>query len=520
MSVEQLQDSYRNNIVKAAVVKQLSGTDIVKVKFYDLRGRTVFSTEPSQVGQDKIHSYGVSKALEQRTITQIGHRDAFMAIQGKISDRDLLATYLPIYDDSSNPELMGVMELYRDVTPILQQIGTNRIQTLLTISTILGILYILLTVLIYKSDKIIFRQELELQKSQANYKQQAEDLQIAIDELKQTQQQLIHQEKMSALGKLVAGIAHEINTPLGAIQASVSNTNQGISEIITDLPMLEQHLNPSEQELFFNLINTGAKQKSCNIPAEKRAIKKRLRNELEKHNIEKARNLTDTLTDIGIYDNISTFIPLVRHSQASWILDLAYNFTSLIRSNHLITNSVTRASKIVLALKSYARQDLRGEIELANIVDGIETVLEIFSNQLKYNIDVRRQYQKIPEIWCHPDELIQVWTNLIQNSIQAMAGQGKLAIALENDSDWVKVHITDSGCGVPPDLQHKIFEPFFTTKPSGEGSGLGLHISQKILTKHNGGIQFQSQSGQTTATVWLPIEAQTTKAVPNQKTTN
>ncbi|VEP11631.1 Sensor protein ZraS (fragment) [Hyella patelloides LEGE 07179] len=116
-----------------------------------------------------------------------------------------------------------------------------------------------------------------------------------------------------------------------------------------------------------------------------------------------------------------------------------------------------------------------------------------------------RQYQPIPKIWCHPDELIQVWTNLIQNAIHAMEQKGTLIITIKQEDDWIKVQITDSGCGIPSEFQDKIFEPFFTTKSAGEGSGLGLHISQKILIKHEGRLEFTSQSGQTTATVWLPI---------------
>ena len=162
-------------------------------------------------------------------------------------------------------------------------------------------------------------------------------------------------------------------------------------------------------------------------------------------------------------------------------------------------------------------------------------MLQIYHNQIKKDIKVIREYQDVPEIWCYPDELMQVWTNLIHNGIQAMKGKGTLKIAIyrqdssakdipisdrqtllesvlispgdfsNSDWDFLKLEITDSGCGIPPESQTKIFEPFYTTKPAGEGSGLGLHISQQVINKHQGGIGVRSQPGKTTFTVWLPI---------------
>ncbi len=135
----------------------------------------------------------------------------------------------------------------------------------------------------------------------------------------------------------------------------------------------------------------------------------------------------------------------------------------------------------------------------------METVLEIYHNQLKQNIEVVRNYQVIPQIWCYSDELIQVWTNLIHNGIQAMKGGGTLTLATALENEIIKVEITDSGSGIPLEIKEKIFEPFFTTKPRGEGSGLGLHISKKIVDKHQGTIIVDSQPGQTKFSILLPL---------------
>jgi signal transduction histidine kinase len=141
-------------------------------------------------------------------------------------------------------------------------------------------------------------------------------------------------------------------------------------------------------------------------------------------------------------------------------------------------------------------------------------VLDLYHNQLKQGIEVIRDFQDIPPIWCFPDELIQVWTNLIYNAIQAMGGVGTLKLSMWTINTTVWVSITDSGCGIPPELQAKIFEPFFTTKPMGEGSGLGLDIVKKIVEKHHGSLTVQSKPGETTFQVRLSINA----LQPPQKT--
>ena len=185
-------------------------------------------------------------------------------------------------------------------------------------------------------------------------------------------------------------------------------------------------------------------------------------------------------------------------------MSLAYNLTRLFANNQTIITSVEKASKVVFALKNYAHFDTSGNKQLVQIKNGIETVLEIYHNQLKRNIKVIRNYQDIPQIWCYPDELIQVWTNLIQNAIQAMQDRGRLTISTRLENRSVKVEIWDSGSGIPPDIKDRIFEPFFTTKAIGEGSGLGLHISKQIIDKHQGTIDVTSKPGQTKFTICLP----------------
>ncbi|NJR23358.1 MAG: GHKL domain-containing protein [Richelia sp. CSU_2_1] len=218
------------------------------------------------------------------------------------------------------------------------------------------------------------------------------------------------------------------------------------------------------------------------------------------------RRIADTLTDMGVYRDIEAFLPLLKGVDAEWALQLAYNLARLQTNSNNINTAVERAAKIVFALKSYARYDSSGAKQLSNVTDGIETVLELYRNQLKKGIEVLREYQPVPQIMCYPDELMQVWTNLIYNAIQAMRDRGTLTINVSDRGDLVVVEVTDSGCGIPPEIKNKIFEPFFTTKPAGEGSGLGLDIVKKIVDKHRGQIEVESEPGLTAFRVLLPKE--------------
>lgn len=330
-----------------------------------------------------------------------------------------------------------------------------------------------------------------------------------LEELRYTQDELIQSEKMAALGQLIAGVAHEINTPLGAIRSS----NDYISSIVARLDQLPHYFNQlpeAHKALFLQLLQHAF---DPNPPPrfsvkEERQFKRKLIQDLEQYQIPKAAVIADKLVDMAIHQLQPEWPAVLGSEQGDALIQRVHELSGLYRRTKTIKQATDQAAKVVFALKSYAHYDHSGNKVSSRISDGMETVLTLYFNQLKQGVEVIRHYDDtLPPIFCYADELNQVWTNLIHNALQAMNYKGTLTITIEShpDQNQVMIRINDTGCGIDPVIQDKIFQPFFTTKAAGEGSGLGLNIVQKIIAKHEGQISLESQPGNTTFTILLPL---------------
>ena len=278
-----------------------------------------------------------------------------------------------------------------------------------------------------------------------------------------------------------------------------------LHDALASMPNLFHSLDQDSLELFLRLINHANEPKTVLSTREERTIVRDLTVQLEQLNIEHAQNRAALLVQLNAQDALPNWMPLLRHPEGNLILDTANNMGIIISSINNINMAVDRVVKIIGALKSFTHFDATAEPIEASLQQGIETVITIYQGQLRQGVELVRHYQQIAPLPCLPDELHQVWTNLIHNALQAMNHQGTLSISIARVDDEAVVSVGDSGCGIPDNIRNKIFDVFFTTKVAGEGSGLGLDIVKKIVDKHHGRIEVQSEVGVgTTFSVYLP----------------
>lgn len=329
--------------------------------------------------------------------------------------------------------------------------------------------------------------------------------------LRETQSGLQQVEKMAQLGTLTAGVAHELNNPAAAIQRGEQQLHQALADLGDAQARLEELELTADQKTLTSALEQEAIDRSASLP-ELDALTRSDRAEefeqwLQTHNGQSAASLAPALVDLGYTaENFDKLTKGFAEGQVPTVLTWLANTYNVHRLLGEIGQGARRISAIVKALKSYSYLD-QAPIQAVDLKAGIEDTLLILGNKLRRGITVKREYaDDLPSIQGYGSELNQVWTNLLDNAIDALNGKGEVLIQTKRDGDWAVVAIEDNGPGIPKEIQSRVFDAFFTTKSPGKGTGLGLNISYNIVVyKHRGDIILFSEPGKTRFEVWLPI---------------
>ena len=331
--------------------------------------------------------------------------------------------YLPIIDNSG--KIFQVVIVSKDITDDMQ-----------------------------KSEKIKFLNK-KLHDTVRQIQTKNEELQNTLEILKTTQSQILFSEKMASVGQLAAGVAHEINNPVGFVSSNLST----LSDYQNDINKLIEH---------YKKFITNLKDAAKNLPF---PIEKKI-------------------------DQIET---LEKEIDIDFILDDVMNLVGECK------DGTERIKNIVLDLKDFAHPG-EDKLKFTDINNGIESTLNVVRNELKYKTVVTKDYGDLPLVECYPQQLNQVFMNIFVNAAQAIEKQGEIRITTRGIDDCIEIKISDTGSGIPKENLSKIFDPFFTTKDVGKGTGLGMNIAYNIIKKHKGTIDVESTVGEgTTFTIRIPV---------------
>lgn len=351
-------------------------------------------------------------------------------------------------------------------------------------------------------------------------------------ELESAQSQLVQSEKMAMLGVMAAGVAHEINTPSSVISGAVDNIEKNLAALFYSA---EPEAAPALREKLAELaprVMLAVQERTARAPLSAFKRKRELGAVFDGAGLPLAREFAAFFVENGLFappENADEAAAreflndsLVRELQAAlqgasesaqrYALRIVTEAGACARNVQNIRNAIRNIVRIVRALKSYSHLDQSEQTE-ADVREGLENTLVILGSVMKSQVEVERDYAEVPAILCNPDELNQVWTNLVTNAYHALKGRADARIRISVrparllDAPAIAVSVTDNGPGIPEKVLPRIWDPFFTTKDQGEGSGLGLGIVKGIVEKHHGRIDVTtSGEGGAEFTVLLPVE--------------
>lgn len=452
----------------ARVYDMMKKSTVFKIKVFDLRGITVYSSEHKQIGEDKVNNAGWKGAVSGKPTSELTHRKTFSAFEGTVENRDLISSYLPVLQPGSQ-KIVGVFEVYSDVTPFLNQIketsarinrataedharlesvaeanlekvSDDSLRGVVIVFTVLGLLFAGLFFIVRRAHLLIATQRQEKDRAQ---------------------QQLTQSEKMASLGQMVAGVAHQLNTPLAFTKSNVELAIMQIQAMEPPVRIAAQLAEAARQATVSRL--------SFRLPN---------RAELEAIDVssDDVMAVNEMLNDV--------------------------------------LHGVEQMSEMVSHMRTFTRLD-RSKVGEVDLNKNLHSVVYIARSVIPNRIELREQYGDMQSVMCHcvPSQLNQVFLNLINNAAQAIEGSGSITVCSALEATGFRIEFIDTGKGIADDVLPHIFDAYFTTKDEGEGTGLGLSIARDIVQNHGGEIKVVSKVGSgTTFTVTLPLQVSSTLA--------
>jgi signal transduction histidine kinase len=335
-------------------------------------------------------------------------------------------------------------------------------------------------------------------------RERSRELERALHELRQTQDQLIQSEKLAAVGPLIAGIAHDLNSPLGAIRSATTQIRGILEDHWPHFMELWEALDPELRAWTRAVMAASPAEPEYTDGRRERAYRKELTSQAADAGRDDANRWAEAVAEAGLFEQPAVVEQLLVRRDPYPVLELLTLYRQIRQLVSIAVHASDRASGVVKALQHFLHTGPAGPSVYFDAAETVRRILPLFEHRVRHGIVLEVDLEEGLFVQGWPDKLTQVWVNLITNALQALGNEGRIQVKAYRQFAAIVVSVEDDGRGIPVELQRKVFDPFFTTKAPGEGTGLGLDVCRRVVEEAGGTITLDSRPGRTVFEVTLP----------------